>query len=177
MPRDNDTDSNKEKRMGERIDPYASPKKRMLNIRDVPNLVMNEGKQIIAIPSALDKEATQIIQLRQQDVHEQKIDSDNVQILERMVGGCKNQLIALTEDGMLKLQQRGDQTERERACAKWQLFLKAVWETIHGQITERMQEMGTYIDQDVRNTEGAAIAPGLFPPCLCVNRWRFLEIR
>ena len=99
----------------------------------------------------LDKEAAQIIQLRKQDVHEQKLYSDNVQILESMVGGCKNQQITLTEDGMMKMQQRGDPTERERECTKWQLFLKAVWETIHDQITERMLEMGTYIDQDVRN--------------------------
>ena len=68
-----------------------------------------------------------------------------------MVGGCKRQMITLTEDGLMKLQQCGDQAEREEAGKKWQCFIKAVCETTHEQITERMQEMETYIGQDVRS--------------------------
>ena len=68
-----------------------------------------------------------------------------------MVGGCKRQMVALTEDGLMKLQQCGDQEEREKAGKKWQAFLKAVWETIHEQITERKKEMGTYIGQEVKS--------------------------
>ena len=68
-----------------------------------------------------------------------------------MAGECKRQMITLTEEGLMKLQQCGDQAEREKEGKKWQAFLKAVWETTHEQITERMQEMGTYIDQDVRS--------------------------
>ena len=60
-------------------------------------------------------------------------------------------MITLTKEGMAKLQQCEDQAERDRGGEKWQEFLKAVWETIREQITERMQEMGTYIDQDVKS--------------------------
>ena len=105
---------------------------------------------MLAISSGQGKEIVQILQQWKHDVHDQKLSGDNVQILERMVGGRKRQMIALTEDGQMKLHQCGDQAEREKAGENWEAFLKAVWETIHEQITQRMQEMGTYIDQDVR---------------------------
>ena len=76
---------------------------------------------------------------------------DNVQILERLVGECKRQMIILTEEGSTKLQKCGNQAERESAGKKWPVVLNAVWETIHGQITEGVQEMGIHIDQDVRS--------------------------
>ena len=152
MPRENDNDSNKEKRRGgEQNDPYPSPKKRMLSIRGVPNLAMVEGWEMIAIPNGSDKEIAQILQRRKQDVHDPKINGGNVQILEIMLDECKRQIITLTEDGVVKLQKCGDQAEREKASKKRQAFLKAVWGKIHAQITARMQEMGTCIDQDVRN--------------------------
>ena len=60
-------------------------------------------------------------------------------------------MAALTEGGLMMLQQCRDQEERERSGKKWESFLKDAWGTMHGKITERMQEMGTFIDQDVRN--------------------------
>ena len=122
MPRDNDTDSDKEKRRrGEPGDSFPSPKKRMFSIRDVPNLAMAEGKEMIAIPNGLNKEVTQILQQRKKDVRDQKINAGNVQILERMVGGCKKQMITLTEDGMRKMQKCGDQAECGKAGTKRQV--------------------------------------------------------
>ena len=41
--------------------------------------------------------------------------------------------------------------QSERDGKKWQFSLKAVREAIHEQITERIQEMGSYIDQDVKS--------------------------
>ena len=60
-------------------------------------------------------------------------------------------MITLTEGGLAKLHQCGDHAEREREGKKWQALLKAVWETIREQITEGIQEIGTYIGQDVRS--------------------------
>ena len=90
MPRDNDTYTNKEKRRrGDQNDPYQSPQKRMLGIKDVPSLVTLEGKEMLAIPNGLDQGIIQILQQWKQDVHDQRINGDNVQIIERMVGGVK----------------------------------------------------------------------------------------
>ena len=84
MPRDNDNDSNKEKRGA---DSYHSPKKSMLRIRDVLSLVMVEEKEMLEIPNGPDKEIVQILQhWKEQDVHDQKINVGDVQILERMNG-------------------------------------------------------------------------------------------
>ena len=101
MPRDNDTDFVKKRGGWDQNDPYRSPKKMMLRIRDVPSLLMLEGKEMLAIPNGPDQGIVQILQQRNQDVHDQKINGDNVQILERMVGGCKNQMTTLTEEGMM----------------------------------------------------------------------------
>ena len=89
------------------------------------------------IPNGLGKEIAHILQQWKQDVHDQKINGGNVQILERVVGGCKRQMAILTEDGMMQLQQCGDQAGREKGGKKWQVFLKEVWGPIHEQITER----------------------------------------
>ena len=67
-----------------------------------------------------------------------------------MAIGCKNQMITLTEEGAKKLRQCENQAESERTGQKRQVFLNAAWGAIREQITERIQEMGTYIDQDVR---------------------------
>ena len=53
---------------------------------------------MLEIPNGLDKEIMQILQQWKQDVHDQKINGGNVQILERMVGGYTKQMITLTED-------------------------------------------------------------------------------
>ena len=59
----------------------------MWGIRGVPNPLMGGEKEKITIPNGPGKEVTHIIQRRQQDVHEQQINGDDVQILERMVDG------------------------------------------------------------------------------------------
>ena len=45
-------------------------------------------------------------------------------------------MIILTDEGSRKLMQCGDQADREKEGKKWGDFLRAVWETIHGQITD-----------------------------------------
>ena len=57
----------------------------MLSIKDVPNLVAEEGSEILAIPGRLDGEITQIIIQCKQDGRDKNREVGNVQILERMV--------------------------------------------------------------------------------------------
>ena len=90
----------------------------MLIIRDVPSLVMVEGKEMLAIPNGLGKEIMRILHQWKQDVHDPKINGGDVQIIERMVGECKRQMVTLAEDGLVKLHRFGDQAEREKACKK-----------------------------------------------------------
>ena len=66
-----------------------------------------------------------------------------------MAGGCKKQLITVAEEGVRKQNRCNNQAEQEKEGRKWQEFSKIVWDTIHGQITDRMQELNSYIDQDV----------------------------
>ena len=61
----------------------------MLSIKDVPNQVMEEGEEMLAIPNGLDQGVTQIIQQWKKDEHDQKTNVDSVQILERMVRAGK----------------------------------------------------------------------------------------
>ena len=87
------------------IEPYPLPKKRILIIKDVPNLAVEEGGGMLAIPNGLGQGITQIIQQWEKDEHDQKPNVDNVQIVERMAIGCKNQMVTLTKEGSKKLQQ------------------------------------------------------------------------
>ena len=48
------------------------------------------------------------------------------------------------------LKQGGDQAEREKEGKMWRDFLRAVWEAIHGQLTEAVRNMGIFMGQDVR---------------------------
>ena len=73
---------------------------------------------MLALPNGLGKEIVQILQHWMQDVHDQKINGGDVQILERMVGGCKRQMITSSEGGLMKLQQCGDREDREKAGEK-----------------------------------------------------------
>ena len=52
-----------------------------------------EGEEIMTIPSGLDPEAIQAIQLRKQDIRDQKANSGNVQIIERENGECVQKTI------------------------------------------------------------------------------------
>ena len=62
---------------------------------------------------------------------------------------AKQQLITVAEEGGRKLHRCDNQEEQEKAGRKWREFAMVVWDTTHGQITERMQELNSYIDQDV----------------------------
>ena len=110
----------------------------MLSVKDVPNLVAEEGGEILAIPGRLDKEIKKIIIQCKQDEHDKNREVGNVQILERMACGCKNQMITLDEGGLMKSQQSTNQAERQKLVNKWHLFLRCT----QSQITERMQELG-----------------------------------
>ena len=103
---------------------------------------------MLEIPNELGRGIAQIIQQWKQDEHDQKTNVDNVQILERMAIGRKDQMIELTEEGSMKLQQC-EMAEREKEQERSGVFFNSACGEIHGQITERMQEMGPYIDQDV----------------------------
>ena len=74
----------KEEGRGERAR-IKNQKRRMLSIQDVPNLLVTEGIEILAIPNKLDMEIKQVLQQRNKDGHDQSDNVDNVQILERMV--------------------------------------------------------------------------------------------
>ena len=143
VERGNDTDPNK-RRMGGGVEPYPLSKRRMLSIKDVPNLVAEEGSGILAIPGRLDKEIKKIIIQRKQDERGKNREVCNVQILERMVCGCKNQMITLREGGLVKLQQGVNQAERQKLEYKRNLFLKNVWGCMQSQITESARIMGTF---------------------------------
>ena len=58
-------------------------------LQDVPQKVKGEGKEIMAIPSMLDKKVVEITQQWKRDNHEKDTRNDNVQIIESMAGGCK----------------------------------------------------------------------------------------
>ena len=86
-----------QQREGAGLRPYPA-KKRML-LHDVPKKVKEEGKEIMAIPAMLDKQIGEIIQQRKRDIHEEDTRNGNVQILESMLGECKNQLATVEEEG------------------------------------------------------------------------------
>ena len=56
----------------------------MLCIKDVPNLAMGEGKEMLEMPNGLGRGIAKIIQQWKQDEHDQTTNVDNVPILERM---------------------------------------------------------------------------------------------
>ena len=69
----------------------------------------------MTIPALLDKQVVEVIRQWKQDIRDQEANNGNVQILENMVGACKKQLVALSEEGVRKMQQFGNQAEREKA--------------------------------------------------------------
>ena len=109
----------------------------MLSVKDVPNLVAEEGGEILAIPGRLDKEIKKIIIQCKQDEHDKKHEVGNVRILERLACGCKNQMITLDEGWLMKLPQSVNQAERQKIEDKRHWFLKNVWGCTQSRITER----------------------------------------
>ena len=102
----------------------------------------------MAIHGLLDKPVAEITQKWKQDIHDRDTRNDNVRILESTADECKNQLITVAEE-VRNLYRRNSQEEQGKAGRKWHEFSNVVWDTIHGQITERMQELSSYIDHDV----------------------------
>ena len=87
----------------------------MLSIQDVPGIFEIEGKEILATPTRIESELRQVISQRGPGTHDRSDGGDTVQILERVVCVSKEQMIALAEDGMEKIQQAVDQAERQIA--------------------------------------------------------------
>ena len=83
-----------------------------------------EGKEMLAIPSRLYIEIKQVVQHWNQDGHGQNDNVGNVQILERMVRGGKNETIALYEGGLMKLQQCVNQVARQKEGEMAPIFRK-----------------------------------------------------
>ena len=133
MPGESDTESERGRKRKGRNGPYTPQKRRRLCIEDVPKCMSGEGRAIMRIPNELGKEVAGIIQKWKQDAHDQKEleSSGDVQILGQMVGGCRKQLITLTEGGMEQLNQCVDQKEREKAGKSGHDFIRDVWDTIH----------------------------------------------
>ena len=121
----------------------------MLSIQDVPNLLVTQGNEILAIPSRLDIEIKQVSQHRNRDGNDQSDSGDNVQILGRMVRVGKDQMITLAEGGMVKLQQFVNQVGRLKAEAKWHVFLGNIWGCLQNHITEKMQDVRSLVNEDV----------------------------
>ena len=59
-------------------------------------------------------------------------------------------MITLDECGMVKLQKCKSGRERMKAEAKWHLFLENIWGCVMNQITEKMQEMRSLVNEDVQ---------------------------
>ena len=86
---------------------------------------------------------------------------------ERMVGGCKRHMAISNEEGSAKLQQCGNQAEREKEGKKWQGCFKAVWGTIREQITDGCAGNGNpywpgcpnRTERDVRNVKSRYTGP------------------
>ena len=69
-------------------------------------------------------------------------------------------MITFAEGGMRKLQQSVNQAEWQKIEEKRHLFLKNVWGCMQRRITERMQELGAFLKQDVKG--GLYITSGMF---------------
>ena len=79
--------------------------------------------EVMAIQKGLGKRVVEAIQLWKHDIHTHGANSGNVQILEKMAGACKNQLVTLTGDGAKRLRLCGNQAEKESAGRNRQEFL------------------------------------------------------
>ena len=64
------------------------------------------------IPGLSDSHVMSTIQQLKQASREQDTSSDNVQILEQVIGECKNQLVTIANEGVWKLQLCSDKEER-----------------------------------------------------------------
>ena len=73
---------------------------------------------------------------------------ENVKILIEANKECKLRLTKVAHAGEGKLQRRQNEDVRERTRGKWCEFLKQIWGGMYFKITERIQELWTYINQD-----------------------------
>ena len=89
------------------------------------------------------------IQQLKQDSHEKMNSVENVQFLIDAINGCINRLDTVAHEGAGKLHLCQNEDERERARGKWFEFMKQIWRGMYFKITERIQELWTYINQDV----------------------------
>ena len=101
------------------------------------------------LPFWLDSTIVCTVQQLKQDFRERGSRIGNVQILLGTMANCKNRAIAVAQTGGEKLQLCQNEVERGQACGKWYESLKQVFEATYSKIAERMQELGTYINQDV----------------------------
>ena len=91
-------------------------------LQDSPRKIKEEGREITAIPALSDKQVVDIIQQWKLDIHNQDTRNGNVQILESMVGECKNQWITVAKEGVRKLQRRNSQSEQEKQAKSGRNF-------------------------------------------------------
>ena len=70
----------------------------------------------------MDSRAMSILKQLKQASHEQDTSSADVQILEHLAGECKNQLVAISQAGLGKLQLRQDEQDREASQKAARVF-------------------------------------------------------
>ena len=127
-----------------------SPRRRMLSIGDVPFAIGEvDGKAVSELPAWLGDAILSVIQQLKQDSREKGGSVENVQILIEAIKDCRNRLttVAQAVEGKLQLCQNED--ERGRARKKRYEFMKQIWGSMYFKITDGIQELGTYINQDV----------------------------
>ena len=83
-------------------------------------------------------------------IHNKEVGGGNVQILETLARGSKEQLITLSHDGLEKIQQELDQAKREREVEKWRVFVENVWGCLLNRITEGVNEISTMFGDNVQ---------------------------
>ena len=136
-----------------------SPKRRMLPIEDSPLAIREEGETASELPAWLGNAVSGVIQQLKQAIREKGDIVENVQILIEAIKDCESRLSELAQEGERNPRIRQNEDGRERARKKRYDFLKQIWEAIYFKITERIQELRTYISHDVelklRNSCGA----------------------
>ena len=85
----------------------------------------------------------------EQDSREKGNIVENVQMPIEVIKDCKNKLATVAQEGAGKLQICHNEGGRARARKKRYEFMNQIWEGIYFEITERIQELGKYINQDV----------------------------
>ena len=121
-----------------------------MSIQDAPRVSGAEGGEILAIPTRIENEFTQVIIQCDQGEHGRNGGGDHVQIIERVACVSKVQMITLSENGMKKLQQCTDYAERQIEEEKWRVFVGNIWGCLMNRITEKVCELRTMFNEDVQ---------------------------